>query len=120
MSNFNGMVTPVVPSDAGKDFAVDTHVTFLVHGQPQTGVVTKQLKNAAVVEIDETQKIEKDLILQAWEISPALFYVQNWNTFQFVGNYNAVINAKNPKIIPGTLAKIMDLSRVSPSSPYNP
>ena len=29
----------------GKDFAVDTHVTFLVHGQPQTGVVTKQLKN---------------------------------------------------------------------------
>ena len=28
----------------GKDFAVDTHVTFLVHGQPQTGVVTKQLK----------------------------------------------------------------------------
>ena len=56
MSNFNGMVTPVVPSDAGKDFAVDTHVTFLVHGQPQTGVVTKQLKNAAVVEIDETQK----------------------------------------------------------------
>lgn len=30
MSNFNGMVTPVVPSDAGKDFAVDTHVTFLV------------------------------------------------------------------------------------------
>lgn len=33
-----------------------THVTFLVHGQPQTGVVTKQLKNAAVVEIDETQK----------------------------------------------------------------
>jgi len=48
--------TPVVPSDAGKDFAVDTHVTFLVHGQPQTGVVTKQLKNAAVVEIDETQK----------------------------------------------------------------
>ena len=44
MSNFNGMVTPVVPSDAGKDFAVDTHVTFLVHGQPQTGVVTKQLK----------------------------------------------------------------------------
>lgn len=56
MSNFNGMVTPVVPSDAGKDFAVDTHVTFLVHGQPQTGVVTKQLKNAAVVEIDETKK----------------------------------------------------------------
>ena len=43
MSNFNGMVTPVVPSDVG-DFAVDTHVTFLVHGQPQTGVVTKQLK----------------------------------------------------------------------------
>ena len=39
MSNFNGMVTPVVPSAAGKDLAVDTYVTFLVHGQPTTGVV---------------------------------------------------------------------------------
>lgn len=64
MSNFNGMVSPIVPSEFGEDFAVDAHVAFLVHGKKQTGVVTKQLKNSAVVEIDETQ-MNNNLMVQS-------------------------------------------------------
>ena len=56
MSNFNGMVTPVVPSDAGKDFAVDTHVTFSCSRTATNRRCYETIKNAAVVEIDETQK----------------------------------------------------------------
>jgi hypothetical protein len=55
MSNFNGMISPVVPSEFGEAFTVDAHVAFCIHGKKQTGVVTKQLKNSAVVELDETQ-----------------------------------------------------------------
>ena len=51
----------VDPSEAGKKFPVKTHVMFTIRGQSQTGVVAKQLKNAAVIEIDEKQDNE-DLI----------------------------------------------------------
>ncbi|MGK0550711.1 hypothetical protein ACSFB8_01620 [Enterococcus faecalis] len=55
MSNFNGTVSPIVPSEFGEGFNVDTQVTFSVHGKKQTGIIVKQLKNSAVVELDETQ-----------------------------------------------------------------
>lgn len=54
MSNFGNFNRPVVPSSEGDLFTVDTQVTFLIHGQRQTGTVTKQLNNSAVVEIDES------------------------------------------------------------------
>ena len=47
----NGMVTPVVPSDAGKDFAVDTMLLFLFTDSHKQALLRN--KNAAVVEIDE-------------------------------------------------------------------
>ncbi|MFD1899356.1 hypothetical protein [Enterococcus termitis] len=53
MSNFGNFNRPVVPSSEGELFTVDTQVTFLMHGQQQTGIITKQLSNSAVVEIDE-------------------------------------------------------------------
>ncbi|MBO1304922.1 hypothetical protein JZO70_02020 [Enterococcus sp. 669A] len=56
MATFGKMTTQIDPSEAGKDFPVQTRVTFTVRNQPQTGVITKQLKNAAVVEIDENTK----------------------------------------------------------------
>ena len=31
-------------------------MTFAIHGKPQTGTISKQLKNSAVVEIDETDE----------------------------------------------------------------
>ena len=52
MSNFSNFNRPVVPSSEGDLFTVDTQVTFLIHGQRQTGIITKQLSNSAVVEID--------------------------------------------------------------------
>ncbi|MGM0217561.1 hypothetical protein [Enterococcus sp. AZ126] len=53
MSNFGNFNRPVEPSAEGDLFTVDTQVTFLMHGQTQTGIITKQLNNSAVVEIDE-------------------------------------------------------------------
>lgn len=53
MSNFGNFNRPVEPSAEGDLFTVDTQVTFLMHGQLQTGIITKQLNNSAVVEIDE-------------------------------------------------------------------
>ena len=38
----------------GEKFKINTHVMFTIHGKPQTGTISKQLKNSAVVEIDET------------------------------------------------------------------
>lgn len=55
MATFGKIETQVDPSEAGKEFPVKTHVMFTVRGKSQTGVVAKQLKNAAVVEIDEKQ-----------------------------------------------------------------
>ncbi|GMB99625.1 hypothetical protein K2D_27120 [Enterococcus hirae] len=31
-------------------------MTFMIHGTPQTGTISKQLKNSAVVEIDKTDE----------------------------------------------------------------
>lgn len=56
MSNFGHFNRPVVPSSEGDLFTVDTQVTFLIHGHLQTGIITKQLSNSAVVEIDETNE----------------------------------------------------------------
>lgn len=55
MATFGKIETQIDPSEAGKEFPVQTHVMFTIRGQSQTGIVTKQLKNAAVVEIDEKQ-----------------------------------------------------------------
>ncbi|MEO2742732.1 hypothetical protein ABHA66_09205, partial [Enterococcus faecium] len=41
-------------SEIGEKFKINTHVMFTIHGKPQTGTISKQLKNSAVVEIDET------------------------------------------------------------------
>ncbi|MFV0560612.1 MAG: hypothetical protein ACK5NA_07845 [Enterococcus sp.] len=54
MATFGKFETTIVPSELGQKFGIDTHVTFTIHGKTQTGTVSKQLKNSAVVEIDET------------------------------------------------------------------
>lgn len=54
MASFGKFDNTIVPSSEGKNFGIDTHVSFVLHGKPQTGTITKQLKNSAVVEIDET------------------------------------------------------------------
>ncbi|MEG1503734.1 hypothetical protein ACQKTA_00535 [Enterococcus sp. 22-H-5-01] len=64
MATFGKIETHVDPSEAGKDFPVKTHVMFTLRGKSQTGIVTKQLKNAAIVEIDEKQDNE-DLIVHS-------------------------------------------------------
>ncbi|MFK4567351.1 hypothetical protein [Enterococcus sp. UD-01] len=64
MSNFGNFNRPVVPSSEGDLFTVDTQVTFLMHGQQQTGTITKQLSNSAVVEIDENAE-NTDLIAKS-------------------------------------------------------
>ena len=61
MATFGKIETQVDPSEAGKKFPVKTHVMFTIRGKSQTGVVAKQLKNAAVIEIDE-KKDNEDLI----------------------------------------------------------
>ncbi|MDN3675965.1 hypothetical protein QWY90_01400 [Flavobacterium paronense] len=62
MSNFGYYNRPTVPSSEGELFTVDTPVTFLIHGQQHTGVITKQLTNSAVVEIDENQTNARMLV----------------------------------------------------------
>lgn len=64
MSNFGNFNRPVVPSSEGDLFTVDTQVTFLIHGHLQTGIITKQLSNSAVVEIDETNE-NSDLMVKS-------------------------------------------------------
>ncbi|HPJ00445.1 hypothetical protein DOK78_000150 [Enterococcus sp. DIV2402] len=54
MSTFGKFETTVVPSEFGEMFTVDTPVAFKIHDQVETGTVTKQLKNSAVIEINET------------------------------------------------------------------
>lgn len=51
---FGKFETAVVPSQFGEAFTVNTPVMFKVDNRLQTGTITKQLKNSAVVEIDET------------------------------------------------------------------
>lgn len=54
MATFGKFDATVIPSEAGEGFLVDTHVKFSIYGKPQTGTVAKQLKNSAVIELDET------------------------------------------------------------------
>ena len=54
MATFGKFDATIVPSDIGQKFKPETHVKFLVFGKPQTGTITKQLQNSAVVELDET------------------------------------------------------------------
>ena len=43
------------PSAIGQEFDLNTRVTFVVNGKEQTGKITKQLANSAVIELEETQ-----------------------------------------------------------------
>ena len=54
MAAFGKFESSIDPSEVGKEFSVNKHVRFQVHNQPETGIITKQLKNSAVVAIDET------------------------------------------------------------------
>ncbi len=54
MASFGKFETTIVPSEIGETFAVNTAVTFKINEHLQTGTITKQLKNSAVVELDET------------------------------------------------------------------
>lgn len=54
MATFGKFDTSITPSEEGQVFQVDTHVKFTIYGKSQTGIVTKQLKNSAVIELDET------------------------------------------------------------------
>ncbi|MBF8807503.1 MAG: hypothetical protein IC227_02790 [Enterococcus lacertideformus] len=56
MATFGKFDTTIVPSEFGEKFTINTHVTFMLHGTPQTGTISKQLKNSAVIEIDKTDE----------------------------------------------------------------
>ncbi|MBO0461113.1 MULTISPECIES: hypothetical protein [Enterococcus] len=64
MATFGKFETKVEPSEFGEKFTTDTHVTFMLHGKTQTGTISKQLKNSAVVAIDETNE-NADLMTQS-------------------------------------------------------
>ncbi|RSU07405.1 hypothetical protein CBF30_06675 [Vagococcus entomophilus] len=49
------------PSETGRLFAPGTHVTFNLHGSIESGTITKQLTNAAIVHIDACSS-NKELI----------------------------------------------------------
>ena len=59
MATFGKFETTVVPSAEGANFEVATPVMFTIHGIKQTGTVTKQLKNSAVVELNQTAENQK-------------------------------------------------------------
>ena len=52
--SFGKFETTIVPSEIGEAFTVNTPVVFKIQNHLETGTVTKQLKNSAVVELDET------------------------------------------------------------------
>ena len=54
MATFGKFDTTIVPSEIGEKFKINTLVMFTIHGKSQTGTISKQLKNSAVVEIEET------------------------------------------------------------------
>ena len=62
--SFGKFETTIVPSQLGETFPIDTHVVFKIHEHLQTGVITKQLKNSAVVELDETLE-NQELVVQS-------------------------------------------------------
>jgi hypothetical protein len=55
MATFGRTYQSPEPSEMGIAFPVDTRVTFTIYGKPESGVVTKQLRNSAVVEVDADQ-----------------------------------------------------------------
>jgi len=59
MATFGKFETTIVPSQEGSTFEVATPVTFTIHGIQQTATITKQLKNSAVVELNETADNQK-------------------------------------------------------------
>ncbi|MBO1123102.1 hypothetical protein FQS88_14620 [Enterococcus casseliflavus] len=59
MATFGKFETTIVPSQEGSTFEVATPVLFTFHGKKQTGTITKQLKNSAVVELNETPENQK-------------------------------------------------------------
>lgn len=56
MATFGKLDSELHPSAVGEKFPVDSRVMFTVYGKPQTGTVTKQLRNSALVELDETSE----------------------------------------------------------------
>lgn len=62
--SFGKFETTIVPSEYGTTFTVDTPVAFKVNDHLETGIITKQLKNSAVVELDHTAD-NKQLINQS-------------------------------------------------------
>lgn len=59
MATFGKFETTVIPSAEGQSFSVATPVMFKIRGTKQTGVVSKQLRNSAVVELNETSENQK-------------------------------------------------------------
>ncbi|MHC5249824.1 hypothetical protein [Enterococcus sp. LJL120] len=56
MGTFGKFEATIDPSALGKSFTTGTHVAFIFRNQGQTGTITKQLKNSAVVRMDETSE----------------------------------------------------------------
>ncbi len=55
MASFGKFETTIVPSPIGLEFEIDTPVSFTVQEHAETGTVIKQLRNSAIIEIDETR-----------------------------------------------------------------
>lgn len=64
MGTFGKFETNIDPSAIGESFVVDTRVAFVMKGREETGKITKQLKNSAVVKLDETSE-NQTLITQS-------------------------------------------------------
>ena len=56
MATFGKFETTIVPSDIGLEFEVATPVSFSFQEQAETGEVVKQLRNSAIIKIDETKE----------------------------------------------------------------
>lgn len=54
MATFGKFETTVTPSELGKAFEVNTRVSFVLQGQKETGEITKQLTNSAIIKLDKT------------------------------------------------------------------
>ncbi|GGI66672.1 MULTISPECIES: hypothetical protein [Enterococcus] len=64
MATFGKFETTIVPSEFGLEFTAETPVRFTIQNQAETGTVTKQLKNSAVVQINETD-LNRDLMVRS-------------------------------------------------------
>ncbi|MHC5268455.1 hypothetical protein ACYSNO_04600 [Enterococcus sp. LJL98] len=61
MATFGKFETTIVPSEIGLEFEVDTPVSFYFQEQAETGEVVKQLRNSAIIKINETTE-NRDLM----------------------------------------------------------